>query len=68
MAPRGTPRELVLRINQQVNAATKDMTKQLADLGAYAVHSTPDQFAAYVKSEIAKWAVIVKRAGIKPES
>ncbi len=68
MAPKGTPRELVLRINQQINAATKDMTKQLGDLGAYAVHSTPEQFAAYVKSEIAKWAVIVKRAGIKPDA
>ncbi len=68
MAPKGTPRDIVNRINQQSNAATKDMTKQLADLGAYAVHSTPEQFAAYVKAEITKWAVIVKRAGIKPES
>jgi len=68
MAPKGTPRDLVNRINQQVNAASKDMTKQLGDLGAYAVHSSPEQFAAYVKAEITKWAVIVKRAGIKPES
>lgn len=66
LAPRGTPSELVNRINVQVNAASKDLTKQLADLGAYAVHSSPEQFAAYVKSEIAKWAVIVKRAGIQP--
>ena len=68
MAPKGTPRDLVNRINQQSNAATRELTKQLGDLGAYAVHSTPEQFAAYVKTEIAKWAVIVKRTGIKPES
>lgn len=68
LAPKGMSRDLVVRINQQINAATKDMTKPLADLGAYAVHTSPEQFAAYVKSEIAKWAVIVKKAGIKPES
>ena len=68
LAPRGTPRDIVSRINQQSNAATRELTKQLGDLGAYAVHSTPEQFAAYVKAEIAKWSIIVKRAGIKPES
>ncbi len=68
LAPRGTPRDIVNRINQQCNAATRELTRQLGDLGAYAVHSTPEQFAAYVKAEIAKWSIIVKRAGIKPES
>jgi tripartite-type tricarboxylate transporter receptor subunit TctC len=69
MAPAGTPREIVLKLNTSVVAALHDAkVKDLfAASGAEPVGNTPEEFAALVKSEIVKWAKVVKAAGIKPE-
>ena len=65
MAPAGTPRGVV----QKLNAATvkaladTDMRERLASEGAEPVGNTPEQFAAFVKIELAKWARAIKQAG-----
>ena len=41
------------------------MSKRLTDLGFVAVGDKPDEFAAHIKSEIAKWAKVIKDANIK---
>jgi tripartite-type tricarboxylate transporter receptor subunit TctC len=69
MAPAGTPREIVTKLNKGVVAALQD--KGVKDLfhasGADPVGNTPEEFAALVKSEVAKWAKVVRAAGIKAE-
>jgi tripartite-type tricarboxylate transporter receptor subunit TctC len=69
MAPAGTPREIVSRLHKGVVTALQDpkVKEQFAASGADPVGNTPDEFAALVKTELVKWAAVVKAAGIKPE-
>jgi tripartite-type tricarboxylate transporter receptor subunit TctC len=65
-APAGTPRENVTRLSAEVVAilALSDVAESLRKQGAEPEGMTPDQFAAYQKSEIEKWAKVVKEANI----
>jgi len=67
LAPASTPREIVARLNTQTAQAIKELTPMLIDTGAYPMYATPEQFGAFVKHEVAKWAGVVKRSGAKPE-
>ncbi len=69
LAPAATPRELVNRINAEVNRIMKlpDVTQRLAGDGVEAVGITPEQFGAYLRAEVAKWNKVVKAAGIKAD-
>jgi tripartite-type tricarboxylate transporter receptor subunit TctC len=68
-APGGTPREIVARLNAEVVAALAlpDVKARFSDGGAELGGMTPDEFAAYLKGEIAKWGKAVKVAGVQPE-
>jgi tripartite-type tricarboxylate transporter receptor subunit TctC len=68
-APAGTPKEIVDRFNSEIvkAMATPELKKRFADLATDASTSTPDELGAYHRSEIKKWAQVVKTAGIKPE-
>jgi len=67
LAPAGTPREIVNRLNSEIHKAlnAEDMKKRLADSGVEPLLSTPDEFAAFIKSEIVRYAKVIKDAGIK---
>jgi tripartite-type tricarboxylate transporter receptor subunit TctC len=67
LAPAGTPRPVIDRLNKDVTAVLKspDVTKFLSDHGHDAVTTSPEQFGAYIKSELTRWARIVKDAGAK---
>lgn len=67
VAPAGTPREIVARVNAQTAQAIGEITPALIDTGAYPMRATAEQFAGFLKSEVAKWAGVVKRSGAKPE-
>ena len=69
LAPAGTPRAIVDRVHRDAvrvlqNPETKE--RLVAD-GADPVGSTPEQFAAFIRAETAKWANVVKAIGIQPE-
>jgi tripartite-type tricarboxylate transporter receptor subunit TctC len=68
-APAGTPRPIVERLQAEVKKilAQPEIAKKLADSGLDAVGSTPDELAAYQRTEIAKWAKVVKDSGAKVE-
>jgi tripartite-type tricarboxylate transporter receptor subunit TctC len=68
-APAATPRAIVARLNAELVKAINmgDIRKRFIDLGADPLGSTPDELAAYIRSELAKWGKVVKTAGIKPE-
>ena len=65
-APAGTPRDVILKINADINRVLTDadMKERAQKLGFRLVGGTPDQLGAHLKSEIAKWAKVAKAAGI----
>ena len=69
VAPAGTPRPVIETLNRaMVQAlADPDTVRQLHDLGVEVGSSTPEEFAAYIKSEIPKWAAVVKASGAQVE-
>lgn len=68
-APANTPRPIVDKMQAEVSKILKspDISKRLLDLGLEPSGSTPDELAAYQKSEIAKWSKVVKDSGAKVE-
>jgi tripartite-type tricarboxylate transporter receptor subunit TctC len=68
-APAGTPAAIVTALNAETVKAMRapDLRERLAGQGADAVSSTPEQFAAYVKDELAKWTGVVKASGMKAD-
>jgi tripartite-type tricarboxylate transporter receptor subunit TctC len=65
-APAGTPKDVVQRLNAEIVKILKmpDMRERLEALGLEPVGNTPDEFAAFQKAELAKWAKVVKDAKI----
>jgi tripartite-type tricarboxylate transporter receptor subunit TctC len=68
-APRGTPKEVVARLNREINAilADPETRQKLEEAGANVRPMSVEEFAAFVKAESAKYAEIIKQAGLKPE-
>ncbi len=69
LAPKGTPRSVIVRINAEVNKALAqpDVKEKLAQQGAVASAWTPEQFGEFIHNEIAKWGKVVKASGAKVE-
>jgi len=67
VAPAGTPREIVQRLNAEVTrfVGQADVQQRFADLGMTISAGTPDALDGYIKSEIAKWAKVIKDADVK---
>ena len=67
--PAGTPPAIVQKLNESINQALQgaDMRERLEALAFEPVGGTPQQFAAYVKAEIAKWGKVVREGNIKAE-
>jgi tripartite-type tricarboxylate transporter receptor subunit TctC len=66
-APKGTPAAIVAKLNQEVRKAleTPELQKRFAELGGEIRPMSPDELAAYVRSEHDKWAKVVKTAGAR---
>ncbi len=69
VAPAATPREVIMRLHTDINRvmALPETRNKITELGAEIVTGTPEQFAAYIKSETAKWAKLIREVGVKPE-
>jgi tripartite-type tricarboxylate transporter receptor subunit TctC len=67
--PRGTPPEIIARLNRDINAGLVNPTirARLADVGTIPMVLAAAEFGAYVAAESEKWAKVVKLAGIKPQ-
>ena len=69
LAPAGTPKPVLAKLNGAINAALKqdDVRTRLGGAGIEIQGGTPEEFGAVIKAEIDKWGRIVKQAGIQPE-
>jgi tripartite-type tricarboxylate transporter receptor subunit TctC len=67
LAPAGTPKEVVARLNAEFNKALQqpELRKKLGDEGADPAGGTPEQFASLIKDDIARWGKVVKESGAK---
>jgi tripartite-type tricarboxylate transporter receptor subunit TctC len=69
LAPAGTPRDIIQRLHAEIVRALRagDVRERLAADGAEPVGNSPEEFAAFIRAEIVKWAAVAKAAGIQPE-
>ncbi|MDO8598319.1 MAG: tripartite tricarboxylate transporter substrate binding protein [Sulfuricaulis sp.] len=69
IGPANMPRDIVNRLNKEIVATLKqkDVIDRMLSEGTVPFPSSPDEFLAYMKSELKKWGEVVKLAGIKPE-
>ena len=69
LAPAGTPKAIVTRLNAELVKAmhAPDLKERLAAMATDPATSTPEEFADYIKREIAKWGEVVRQAGLKAD-
>jgi tripartite-type tricarboxylate transporter receptor subunit TctC len=69
LAPGRTPRAIVTRLNTELRSVLDDpdTRQRFTSQGMEPMPSTPEQFATLIRSEMAKWAKVIRAAGIKPE-
>ena len=68
LAPRATPRDIVLKVNQTLVGSlnSQKVREILVASGAEAIGNSPEDFARFLQREMAKWGKVVRAAGIKP--
>jgi len=69
VAPAGTPREVVGRLNADTNKALADagIAGKLAEMGVVVSTGTPEQFAGFIQAQTELWSGVIRAAGIKPD-
>src|ERR687896_2314534 len=69
LAPAGTSKSIVNRLNAELVKImhSPELKERLAATGTEPLTSTPDEFAAYIKREIAKWGEVIRKAGVKAD-
>ena len=67
--PAGTPHAIIAKLNAEIVRVLKqpDVQERMLNLGLEAVGNTPEEFAAFVKSDIARWAKVVRETGVRAE-
>ena len=67
LAPAGTPREIVARLHAEITGALQkpDVQSRMAGLGVDIIGNSPAEFAAFIKRDIEKWAVVIKASGAR---
>jgi tripartite-type tricarboxylate transporter receptor subunit TctC len=69
LAPAGTAREIVMKLNAEIRRImqTPELRARLDNEGAIPSAGSPEEFAAFIVSEIVRWGAVLKRAGIEPQ-
>lgn len=67
LAPRGTPPAIVDKLNREIHAGLGELREQIAGYGGQLAASTPDEFAQLIRTELRRWAKVVKRSGAKAD-
>ena len=69
LVPAKTPREVVARLNAEINRALADpaVKKKLEDMGVVVQPGTPEKFDTFIRAETEKWAGVIRKANIQAE-
>ena len=69
VVPAGTPKPVIQRLHRALTAvlASAEVKDKFAQYSAVAAPTTPEQFSAYIKEELARWQKVAQQAGVKPE-
>ena len=69
LAPAGTPRNIINRLNGELVKImhAPELREKLAATGTEPLTSTPEEFSAYIRKEIAKWGDVIRKAGVKAD-
>lgn len=69
MVPAATPKDIVVRLHQEMIKALQspDVKTRLANEGAEIIGNTPEQAAAIIRSDLNKWAEVIRKTGIKAD-
>jgi len=69
VAPAGTPKDVIVRLNREIVKAmnTPDVRDKFAQQGVDPAASTPEEFAEFIRTEVARWGKVIRTAGIKLE-
>ena len=69
LSPAGTPKEIITKLHGEVARviAQPGINDRFISLGAELVSSSPEDFGAYIKSEIAKWGKVIRESGAKAD-
>ncbi|HEX6006826.1 MAG TPA: tripartite tricarboxylate transporter substrate-binding protein, partial [Burkholderiales bacterium] len=69
VAPSGVPKEIIAKLNKAIVAAMRspDIEKRLGVEGAQVVASSPEEYDALIRRDLAKWAKVIAAAGITPQ-
>jgi tripartite-type tricarboxylate transporter receptor subunit TctC len=67
--PAGTPKPVIEKLNRELSRTfnAPDVRQQIVENGSEVVGGRPEQFAGFIRQEIAKWGKVIKDAGIKPQ-
>jgi tripartite-type tricarboxylate transporter receptor subunit TctC len=67
MAPAGTPKPIIERLQREIakSLKNKEDSKRMLDDGAVLIGDTPEQFTAFIKVEQGRWSKVVEKAGIQ---
>ena len=70
LVPAGTPQSIVARLNTEIvkGLASADARQRLAALGGEVAVGTPEQFAAHLRAESAKWGKLIRALGLRESS
>jgi tripartite-type tricarboxylate transporter receptor subunit TctC len=69
LAPAGTPRPIIQRLNSELSKMmqAQDVKERLAAMGTDPLTSTPEEFGAYIRQEMARWGEVIRKAGLHAE-
>ena len=69
LVPKGTPKSVIDKLQREIAAAlgNAETSKRIVEDGGIVVGSTPQEFAAFIAKETARWGVVVRQANVKPD-
>ena len=69
LAPARTPADVIQKLNREINSILDlpDIESRFVEMGARTMHMTPREFGALIKSDVTKFARIIKSAGVQPQ-
>jgi tripartite-type tricarboxylate transporter receptor subunit TctC len=67
LAPAGTPKPIIARLNREIQQAQGELKGRYKELGVEQLAGSPEEFGSLIESEVARWGQVIKRLGLKAD-